>query len=187
MNPVVYQILDLVSPLLQQKQPVLIALDGRCAAGKTTLAAQLQQELGWSVVHMDDFFLRPEQRTPQRLEQPGGNVDYERFLEQVLLPLIQGEPVSYRPYDCHTQSFREPVDLAPAPAVVVEGSYCCHPVLRKYYDLRVFLSVDREEQARRIQARNGAGAQMFFKKWIPLEERYFRHCQVPECCQLQLG
>ena len=187
MEQAAYEILTQAASLLEEKQPVLIAIDGRSAAGKTTLAAQLEKELGWQVVHMDDFFLRPEQRTPQRLEEPGGNVDYERFLEEVLLPLSEGETILYRPYDCHTQSFRTPILLAPGRAVVVEGAYSCHPKLRDHYDLRIFLSEDREEQIRRIRQRNGEGAEMFFQRWIPLEERYFRHCKVPECCQIQLG
>ena len=37
----------------------IIAIDGRCAAGKTTLAARLAKELGGDVIHMDDFFLPP--------------------------------------------------------------------------------------------------------------------------------
>ena len=49
---------------------------------------------------MDDFFLRPEQRTAQRLAQSGGNVDWERFQAEVLIPLRQGISFSYRPYDC---------------------------------------------------------------------------------------
>ena len=151
MEQAVYAILELAAPVLKEKQPVLIAIDGRSAAGKSTLAAQLEKALGWQVIHMDDFFLRPDQRTPQRLGEPGGNVDYERFLEEVLLPLSRGEAVLYRPYDCHTQSFRTPSILAPSRVVVVEGAYSCHPKLREYYDLRVFLSEDREEQARRIR------------------------------------
>lgn len=35
---------------------VLVAIDGRCAAGKTTLAASLQAQLGCNVFHVDDFF-----------------------------------------------------------------------------------------------------------------------------------
>ena len=62
----------------------IIAIDGRCAAGKTTLAARLAKELGGDVIHMDDFFLRVEQRTPERMKEVGGNVDYERFEKTVL-------------------------------------------------------------------------------------------------------
>ena len=79
---------------------VLVAIDGRCAAGKTTLAASLQAQLGCNVFHMDDFFLRPEQRTPERLHQPGGNVDFERFLTEVLRPLYDGDPMTATRSSC---------------------------------------------------------------------------------------
>ena len=66
---------------------IIIAIDGRCASGKSALASNLENELGCAVFHMDDFFLRPEQRTPQRYAEPGGNVDRERFWEEILEPL----------------------------------------------------------------------------------------------------
>ena len=68
----------------------VIAIDGRAASGKTTLAAALAAETGGTVVHMDDFFLPAELRTPQRLAAPGGNVHAERFAEEVLPFLRQG-------------------------------------------------------------------------------------------------
>ena len=101
------------------------------------------------------FFLRPEQRTPERLRQPGGNVDFERFLTEVLRPLRDGAPVTYRPYDCRTQQLCAPVHAEARPVNLIEGSYACHPALWDLYDLHVFLSVGPEEQHRRIAARNG--------------------------------
>jgi len=68
-----------------------IAIDGRCASGKSTLGAFLQKETGGNLIHMDDFFLRPEQRTKERYATPGENVDHERFYEEVLVPLQNGE------------------------------------------------------------------------------------------------
>ncbi len=50
-------ILEEIQRILQINAAPLIAVDGRCAAGKTTLAAQLQKDLGCNVIHMDDFFL----------------------------------------------------------------------------------------------------------------------------------
>ena len=44
--------------------PLVVAIDGRCASGKSTLAAKLQQGLHCPVFSLDDFFLRPQQRTP---------------------------------------------------------------------------------------------------------------------------
>lgn len=33
--------------------------------------------------HMDDFYLQGRQRTYERLNEVGGNVDYERFAKEV--------------------------------------------------------------------------------------------------------
>lgn len=50
---------DLAEELRELPKEVrIIAIDGRCAAGKTTLAARLVKELGGDVIHMDDFFRR---------------------------------------------------------------------------------------------------------------------------------
>lgn len=101
--------------------PLLIAIDGRCGAGKTTLAQRLQQELGGRVFHMDDFFLRPVQRTVERLAHPGENVDHERFLAEVLGPARQGLPVTFRPYLCRRQALGDAVHAEAAALTVVEG------------------------------------------------------------------
>ena len=171
---------------LAAAQPrVLVAIDGRCAAGKTTLAASLQAQLACNVFHMDDFFLRPEQRTPERLRQPGSNVDFERFLTEVLRPLRDGATVTYRPYDCRTQQLRAPVHVEAKPVNLIEGSYTCHPALWDLYDLRVFLSVAPEEQRRRILARNGEQMlPMFTDVWIPLEETYLAQFRIAERADL---
>ncbi len=162
---------------------LLVAIDGRCASGKTTVATELARLLNANLIHMDDFFLRPEQRTSERLAIPGENIDHERFLAEVLIPLKAGEPFSYRPFSCHSQTLCDPIAVEPRSVTIVEGSYACHPELRSYYHLRIFLTVDPEEQMRRIRARNGeAWAEVFRSKWIPLEEAYFRTCGVAESC-----
>ena len=38
----------------------IIAIEGRCASGKTTLSKRLSEKLGCGVIHMDDFFLPPK-------------------------------------------------------------------------------------------------------------------------------
>ena len=153
---------------------MIIGIDGRCAAGKTTLAATLAHKVGAQIVHMDDFFLRPEQRTDQRLAEPGGNVDRERVEVQVLQPLHDGRVTSYQPWNCRTLCFEPAIELDPhAPLTIVEGSYALHPALRDYYDLTVFVDVDPAEQRRRLEARNAALLQRFLDEWIPMEERYF--------------
>ena len=60
----------------------IVAIDGCCASGKSTLGARLSETLGCPLFHLDDFFLRPEQRTPERFAEPGGNVE-ERYCREM--------------------------------------------------------------------------------------------------------
>ncbi len=174
---------EFVKDYEKDNSPILIAIDGRCASGKTTLAAELQNRLDCDVVHMDHFFLRPEQRSAERLTVPGENVDHERFLTEVLLPLSRGEYVQYRPFNCKKQSFDKPIRVGDKNICIIEGAYSCHEKLRDYYDLRIFMSVESDEQIRRLVARNGEeGAEVFRKRWIPLEEQYFEACGIVDVC-----
>lgn len=177
-----------IQNLLQKKPSVLIAIDGRCASGKTTLASRIKEIHDCNLIHMDHFFLRPNQRTAERINTPGGNVDHERFLQETLLPLRDGEAFSYRPYDCQTQTFTEPIQIFPKAVNIIEGSYSCHPTLCKYYDLRVFLTLEKAEQLRRIEHRNGKSEALIFEeKWIPLEEAYFSAFSIAENSDLKFN
>lgn len=168
--------------LLARQDRVILAIDGNCGAGKTTLAAALAERMECNVFHMDDFFLRPEQRTPQRLAEVGGNVDYERFRQEVLLPLERGEPFSYRPFFCGTRQLREAVPVEPKALSIVEGTYSTHPYFGNLYDWKVFLSIDPELQRSRICQRPPHLHQRFFGEWIPMEGRYFETFSIPAHC-----
>lgn len=170
-----------------QQDRFILAVEGGSASGKTTLAALLQKLYDCTVFHMDDFFLRPEQRTPQRFAEPGGNVDRERFLSEVLLPLHERKTVSYRRFDCSTFTLQPPVKTKPTKLIVIEGAYSCHTELADFYDLRVFMEIDPQLQRQRILKRNGEQlAQRFFNEWIPMEQRYFDKMNVRERCDLIL-
>jgi len=84
MDECIKPLLERIDALLRKTITVIVAIDGNSGAGKTSLANQLQQIYPANVFHMDDFFLRPEQRTAARLQEIGGNVDYERFKVEVL-------------------------------------------------------------------------------------------------------
>jgi len=170
-------------PLLQKlitlpksvpNRTMVIAIDGRAASGKTTLARQLGDILSAGIVHMDDFFLPPELRTGERLAEPGGNVHYERFASQVLPCIRNNEAFTYPTFDCSKMQLDGERAVKASPWRIVEGSYSQHPALGDYMDVRVFCHVDAREQMQRILVRNGERmAQMFATRWIPMEEKYF--------------
>lgn len=172
---------------LSSRGSVIVAIEGGSASGKTTLADSLCQVYDCNVFHMDDFFLRPEQRTPERFAEIGGNVDRERFAKEVLQPLKNGETVNYRRFDCHTQTLGEQITVTPKRLTIVEGVYSMHPAFSGYYDIGVFLDIDPEYQRKRILIRNAPPfADRFFDEWIPLENRYFSGTDIKMRCDLIL-
>ena len=168
-----------INMLLEEKNFVIVAIDGKCTSGKTTLASKLAESYDCNVFHMDDFFLRPEQRTPERFAEVGGNVDYERFREEVLLPLKSGKAFSYRPFDCSTFTLAAPVTVAPKKLNVIEGTYSHHPYFGNPYDLKILLTVGEEIQRQRILERPAFLHKRFFEEWIPMENRYFDGFAIP--------
>ena len=175
-----------IERLIKLQPRILIAIDGNCTSGKTTLAKQLAEVYDCNVFHMDDFFLRRSQRTPERLGEIGGNVDYERFQEEVLLPLKSGAAFSYRPFSCRTLSLSEPVTVQPKQLNIVEGTYSLHPYFGDVYDLKIRLTIDPQLQRERILARPEFLQKRFFEEWIPMEDRYFEGFQISRKCHMVL-
>ena len=163
-----------ICELQKSKERVFIAIDGRCASGKSTLAHYLAKRTDAAIIHMDDFFLPPEKKTAQRLSIPGENTDHERLLFELLVPLYQKGEAEYRPFNCHTVSLGEKIRIENKRTIIVEGVYSCHRELTPYYDVKIFLSVDKETQLKRLKRRSSKQIfEKFKNEWIPLEEKYF--------------
>jgi len=161
--------------------PILIALDGKCASGKTTLGYYLKNEFDANLFHLDDFFLQTHQRTKERLAEVGGNVDYERFKEEIIEPVLAGDEVKYRRFDCGSMQMAETVLMSPKRINIIEGSYSQHPYFGDIYDLKVFTEIDEESQLENIRKRNGEEKLKVFKeRWIPKEEAYFKAFGIRE-------
>ena len=176
MTRVVQRLTSQLQELALQNGRAVLVIDGDCAAGKTTLAAQIAAQLPCTVFHMDDFFLPPTLRTRERLAEAGGNIDYDRFFTQVLKPLAAGKPFTYGAYSCADGTTRYQA-VTPLPITVIEGSYALHPCFLATYQalgaMKVFLHIHTEEQLRRILARNGAQMlRRFREEWIPMEKQY---------------
>ena len=154
-------------------KPLVIAIDGRAASGKSTAAELLGRIFDSAVIHADDFFLPFELRTAERTAEVGGNIHYERFIDEVL-PNLRGGAFTYGIFDCSRGAISGERSLPASPIRIVEGSYCLHPKFGDYADIRIFLDITPAEQKRRILTRNGEAMwQNFRERWIPMEERYF--------------
>ncbi|WP_440896727.1 uridine kinase family protein [Amphibacillus sp. Q70] len=173
------QVFEKIEEFEQTGQPIVIGIDGTAGSGKSYLAAQLAEKYDVQVFHMDDFFLPKELKTKERLNQPGGNVHYERFLQEVLEPLKQRRSVRYQPYDCQVSDYGEEFEMLPKQINLIEGVYCFHPLLESFYDWKVLLKVDSKTQEKRILQREGNDKlEIFLNRWIPLEKHYFQTFEI---------
>lgn len=166
---------------------VVIAIEGSSASGKTTLSRQLSDIYNCSLFHTDDFFLQPHQRTEERLSTPGGNLDRERFLQEILIPLSEKKDICYHKFDCSKMALGDKVTAVPKRITVIEGAYSMHPDFKEYYDISVFLDIDESLQKSRILNRNPDMTDRFLNEWIPMEKKYFDAFDIREKCDFVIS
>lgn len=172
-----------VEKMKQKKERLVIGIDGNAAAGKTTLAQCLMELYDCEVIHMDEFFLPGEMRTPMRMEEAGGNVHYERFAAEVVEGIRRGKPFEYRVFSCSDMNYTGVKRISNRKMLVIEGSYSMRKEFQDVYDCKIFLKLSEELQKQRIIERNGRQMyEMFRDKWIPMENRYFEAFRAEAVC-----
>ncbi|QVK21125.1 uridine kinase [Mycoplasmatota bacterium] len=174
-----------IEKLMSEKDRVIVAIDGMCGSGKTTFSKHLEEKYDATVFQMDWFYLPIEQKTPERMSEPGCNVDYDRVLSEIHEKLDQ-DKVSYKRYSDITLEYY-PMEKELKKLVIIEGAYSMRPEFRKYYDLKIFLGIDPSHQIERLTKREGIeGVKDYIKKWIPLENEYIDHYNLKEACDVVL-
>ncbi len=170
---------------LKENKQIIIGIDGRCGGGKSTFANYLKVEYpDIKIIQMDNYFLRPNQKTIKRLEEIGGNIDYERFIKEIITPIKnQEQKIVYSAYNCKTQTLSNPKEITIGQITIIEGTYSLHPLYQEIYDIKIYVDIDQATQLQRIENRNGTKIlKQFQEKWIPLEEKYFFHMNIPQSC-----
>ncbi len=176
---------SLLEAEMATRERVVLAVDGAAASGKSTLSAHLAAKYGAQIVHMDDFFLPHERKTPARLAEFDGNIDRERFSAEVLPYIKTPKPFSYGKYDCGAGKVCSRVQITASPLVVVEGVYALSPHFADSYDIKVMLTVGKDEQLARLKSRCEPWQfEKFLSTWLPLEKRYFELGNIRAKCDL---
>lgn len=173
------ELTEKLDSLLSRDKAWVIAIDGRAASGKTTLAEFLAKKYGAAVVHTDDFYLPFDMRTYERLSTPGGNVHYERLKAEVIDKIGKTSAIEYGVFDCSCGEINKTRTVSATGPLIVEGAYALHPKLGKYYDLSVFMTADESLRLRRVRKRDGdTKAAVFAERWFPLEECYIKEYNI---------
>ena len=125
-------------------RPILLAIVGDSAAGKSTLGAGISALLGderVTVVTTDDYHRHNRrERRELRLSALHPDCNDLELLDEHLGELAAGRPVVKAPYNHSTGDFDAPRTIAPSEFLIVEGLLGLHSqALRDRYDVSVYL------------------------------------------------
>lgn len=154
---------------------LLVGIDGRGGSGKSTLARALAPFVaGSAVVEFDDFYRPSATRLLPGDADIGGNFEWRRLRDQVLLLLSRGEEARYQRYDWVTDSMAEWHPVSAGGVTIVEGNYSTRAELRDFYGFRIWVQAPHEQRLARGLARGHAGSirDRWLDEWMPEEDRY---------------
>ncbi len=164
-DPVLTSVSRTIAALADRARPVVVALDGPVAAGKSTLAAGLVgtlRNLGLAAAQVAaDGFLLPLARL-EGLGLVGGKGFPESFDRPAMLAFLAalraGEAPDAPAYDhqLYDVSVQQHQPTRGAAVVIVEGVNVLQPDLCPQYDLRLYLDTPEEEAKARFLRRFAA-------------------------------
>lgn len=173
------ELVSAICELGSQQVPLMLAVDGPSAAGKSTLASRLASTLGASVVHMDDFYrdLTDEvRRTLRPVEGVERFFDWQRLRREALEPLSRAETVCFPCFDwetgCGLTASEHAVEAAPV--VILEGVYAARPELGDLMHQLVLVETTPERRAQR-RAERAVDHDGLETRWDAAEHHYFSY------------
>lgn len=150
---------------LRNSAPIIIAVDGRSGAGKTTiaveLAALLRRHRPVSLFHLEEIY-------------PGWNGladGVERYIETVLQPLHSGATATWTEWDWVARNDGASRTTPVTPVVVVEGVGSSHGRAAEFLDAIIWVDAPSTARKTRALERDGDTYAPFWDMWAKQEER----------------
>ena len=153
--------------------PVIIAIDGRSGAGKTTLAielaARLREHHKVSLFHLEDIY-------------PGWNglaAGIERYVSTVLAPLHRGEPAEWVSWDWTAHYDGDTRTTQPADIVLVEGVGAAAEAARPFLAAVIWADSPEHDRRSRALARDGETYAPYWDEWAAQEQAWLAGTTSP--------
>jgi uridine kinase len=179
--------------LADRAAPLVVALDGRSGAGKSTIAPLVATEVGGVVVDGDDFYAGGSGEMWDAMtaaEKVDHVIDWRRQ-RPLLEALRRGESVGYHPYDWDDEAndgaAPHQVHVESAPVIILDGVYSARPELADLIDLTVLILIDDDVRRAQLLAREGEDYRRDWEaRWTEAELHYFGTIMPPEAFDLTL-
>jgi uridine kinase len=173
--------------------PLVVAIDGRSGAGKSTIAVQLAAVMPATVIPTDDFFAAEltaadwDARSPR--ERARDAIDWRRLRRLVLEPLRAGQPAIWHPFDFGAGEradgsyaiSSESVRCEPAPVIILDGAYSSRPELADLVGCAMLVETPAATRRARLALREAPEfLEAWHERWDAAEDYYFSAIRPPE-------
>jgi para-aminobenzoate synthetase len=160
--------------------PVIIAIDGRSGAGKTTLAielaAQLRNHHKVALFHLEDIY-------------PGWNgltAGIERYVSTVLTPLSRAEPATWTSWDWDRHYDGDTRVTLPAEIVIIEGVGAAAAEARPLLSAVIWADSPDDIRRKRALDRDGGTYEPFWDQWAEQEDAWLAADDVPRKADIRV-
>ena len=155
--------------------PLVLAIDGPGASGKSTIAAEVAAATGAALVHTDDFFRwpsRPPAEDASAVFALENYYDWPRIRAEALEPLRAQATATFRRFDWETGAgLGGFVTILPSQLVVLEGVFSSSPQLGDLVDRSILVHTSPAERLKRLRAR--ISPEEWDEDWLAAERAYF--------------
>ncbi len=149
----------------------LVAVDGRSGSGKTTIGDQVAAELNAPIVHLDDLY--------EGWSGLPGVADLVH--EWIVLPLLEGRPARWRPYQWGTGTRGDWRTIEPSPVLVLEGCGAGSPPVRDSLALLVWVEIAEAVRQQRLRARPDWNSYLqHYQGWADAETALLQRDHTPD-------
>jgi uridine kinase len=148
----------------------LILVDGRSGAGKSRWAAGAQQDTGFTLISLDDFYPGWD----------GLDAGHSYVFRHGILPWAQHHPAHLHQWAWDTMTPGEVVTIDPADSLIIEGCGALSALTAPFATDSFWLDAPANVRSSRALARDGDMFAPHWERWALQEERFYKLHASPQ-------